>query len=101
MFAYPTSLPVDEISVLAGIFRGGIKTADDAHALWTVLGFGLGQALPPAAPAISREAAAAYCETLGKNGGSAGAHAPAGVIPWTSILALAVQLLQDWLRNQG
>jgi hypothetical protein len=106
---YPADFPADAVPMVIDALRGNVPDPKEAcHAAWAVAGFGLGKwdVHPPpvfkgAAPAMTREQAAAELEKAARPlaGDTPGARAAA--VPWGVILpvllGLAQELLKKWL----
>lgn len=108
--AYPTSFPTEAADIVIALIGGTAPNIPHAvRAGWTVMGFAAGMALPDAEmppnvtvthaftrhPACTRDELKSYLEAMKSDA----VRLSASAIPWQSILAALLALLQQVLAS--
>lgn len=120
MVNYPKSLPLDAVSIIVGATGGFAPDGEHgdkacvAQAVWNILGFGLGQWLPHDHPELKAKGAKPVAVPSGEKAqlkalakslepltvkSAAKGDAGASAVPWGQIIALALVLLEKWLKK--
>lgn len=106
VLAYPTDIPAETLQLVIDALRGTPNVPKDAHALWHVIGYGLGKLLPdqlvvasgaPRAQAISEAQAADHLACMLPDVQYGQVATTAAVLPWGLILPVLFQLALKWL----